>query len=106
METTGTLMDVPSSTGDASEEDTQELLKDEIERAILQIWREVFRLIEVQRDSNFFELGGNSLLAMELTERLAIRLGLEIPVLLLFQHPSVRAMAEIIADGRALSDYA
>jgi acyl carrier protein len=70
----------------------------EMERGLAQIWSETFRLDRVVgRNENFFELGGNSLLGMELTARLASRLGIEVPVVVLFQYPTVREMAEVMA---------
>jgi acyl carrier protein len=69
----------------------------EFEQALAQVWRDTFRLEKIGRNDNFFGLGGNSLLGMELTELLANRLGIEVPVVLLFQYPSVREMAEAIS---------
>lgn len=48
---------------------------------------------------NFFELGGNSLLGMDLAELLASRLGIQNPVVMLFRRPTVREMMQIIIAG-------
>ena len=69
----------------------------EMEVAIAQVWKDTFHLDRVGRNDNFFGLGGNSLLGMELTERLANSMQLQIPVVLLFQYPTVRELAEIIS---------
>ena len=68
----------------------------ETELAIAQVWRDVFRLAKIGRNDNFFGLGGNSLLGMELTERLAKRLNVEVPVVALFQCPTIRELATIV----------
>jgi hypothetical protein len=71
-----------------------------LEQAITEVWRSVFHLPSIDRDANFFELGGNSLLGMDLTELLATRTGIEVPVLTLFQNPSIREMTAIIAAAQ------
>ena len=70
----------------------------ELETTIAQVWAEVFGREKIGRNANFFELGGNSLLGMDLTELLASRLGVQVPVLVLFQYPTIGEMAGIIAD--------
>ena len=68
-----------------------------LEQVVTEVWRSVFHLPNIDLDANFFELGGNSLLGMDLTDLLATRLGIEVPVLTLFQNPSIREMTAIIA---------
>jgi hypothetical protein len=70
---------------------------EELEQAISQAWRDVFNLDKIDRDDNFFELGGNSLLGMNLTEILETRAAIRVPVLVVFQYPTIREMAEIVA---------
>jgi Phosphopantetheine attachment site len=67
-----------------------------LEDAIAEVWQEVFHLENIDHNANFFELGGNSLLGMDITELLAMRLGIEVPVLTIFQHPSIREMTSVI----------
>lgn len=72
---------------------------EELEHAITQAWQETFRIAPIGPDTNFFELGGNSLLAMDLTELLQTRLGIEVPALTLYQYPTIHEMAELIATA-------
>ena len=65
----------------------------ELEQAIAKLWEELFQRGKVGRHDNFFELGGNSLLGMDLSEMFSARLGLEVPVLSIFQHPTVAEIA-------------
>ena len=67
----------------------------ELEQAIAVLWKELFHLDKVSRNDNFFELGGNSLLGMDLSEMLSSRLAIQLPVLLIFQQPTVRELAAI-----------
>ncbi|MFF0087441.1 amino acid adenylation domain-containing protein [Streptomyces canus] len=57
----------------------------------------------VDRSTSFFQLGGDSVRAMRLTARLRKALDREVPLRLLFSHPSVAALAEGLAadDGPA-----
>lgn len=55
---------------------------------------------EVTPDANFFELGGNSLLAVRLSSLMRERGLPEMPLRLLYLHPTVRTLAEALR-GRA-----
>jgi amino acid adenylation domain-containing protein len=71
----------------------------ELERSIARIWQEVLAVPKVGLDDNFFELGGHSLLLLRLQSRLALEVA-EVPVLDLFRHPTVEALALHLAHGR------
>lgn len=70
----------------------------ELERAIAKLWQHLFHADWIGRNDNFFELGGNSLLAMDLSEMFDAHLALEVPVLMIFQHPTVGEIAQVIAS--------
>lgn len=72
----------------------------ELEHAIAGLWREAFKLERVGRHDNFYELGGNSLLGMDLSEMFMTRMAIEIPVLAIFQYPTVRELAEVVEELR------
>jgi hypothetical protein len=90
-----------SSAEVAGDAEVYEEPQGEMEMVIAQIWRDTFHLDRIGRNDNFFGLGGNSLLGMELTERLAYSTELQIPVVLLFQYPTVRELAEIISAAES-----
>ena len=75
----------------------------DLETAIAEVWRDSLGLERVGRTDNYFELGGNSLLGMDLTELLANRLGFQVPVVMLFQYPTVREMAELLSTEEGLA---
>jgi hypothetical protein len=96
MEATANDTEAPVSSNTALRGSEYEEPQGELEQAIALLWKEVFHLDRVGRNDNFFELGGNSLLGMVLSENLTSHLGADVPVLLIFQHPSVRELAEVI----------
>ena len=64
-----------------------------LEQEVAAVWREVLRLEKVGVQDNFFDLGGHSLLIVEAHLKLRDRLGREIPVVDLFSHPTIEALA-------------
>ena len=64
-----------------------------IERYLARLWCEVLGVDEVGADDDFFELGGDSLQAAVIVNRLQARLGQVIYVVALFDAPSVAALA-------------
>ncbi len=76
----------------------------ELEGAIAAIWREALGLEEVGVEDNFFDRGGHSLLLIRVHARLQKLLGREIPVLDLFSHPTISALARHLGSGEAAAD--
>jgi len=74
--------------------------RDEFERGIIEIWSAVLKKAEFSIDDNFFDVGGNSLLAIQVVAQ-ARRRGLPIEVLMLFRYPTVRALADNLKRTRA-----
>ncbi|MBM0106540.1 non-ribosomal peptide synthase/polyketide synthase [Steroidobacter sp. S1-65] len=69
----------------------------EIEAAIAEIWRNELKLNRVSVDQDFFALGGHSLLAIRIVNRIAERLGRDVPIKALFEHSTIRDLASHIA---------
>ncbi|MEU9210283.1 amino acid adenylation domain-containing protein [Streptomyces sp. NPDC048415] len=64
-----------------------------LEEQLTGIWREVLGTDRIGPLDNFFELGGTSLLLVRVQTLAGQRLGHELTVVDLFDHPSVRALA-------------
>ncbi len=72
---------------------------DDVETAVAAIWCEVLGLDRVGRGDNFFDLGGHSLLMAQVRTLLSERLGREVPMVLLFQYPTVATLAGHLSGG-------
>jgi acyl-coenzyme A synthetase/AMP-(fatty) acid ligase/acyl carrier protein len=64
----------------------------EIECAISEVWREVLKIEKVGLQDNFFDLGGHSLLLARVLGKIRDLLGKQIPMLALFQFPTIGAL--------------
>lgn len=71
-----------------------------IEDIIAGIWSEVLHREPVSSEDDFFMLGGHSLLATQVIARLREAFGLELPLRVLFESPTVRALAQRVAQAR------
>jgi amino acid adenylation domain-containing protein len=63
---------------------------------LLEIWREILRRHQIGIHDNFFHLGGHSLLATQIVSRVAKALGVELPVRVVFESPTIAAMARVV----------
>ena len=68
-----------------------------LEAQLARIWADILGLDRVGVNDNFFDLGGHSLAAMRIVSRVTDRFNLKMSTQLLFQSPTVRAMAAVIA---------
>jgi len=69
------------------------------EKAIAVVWQKMFGLDRVSVDDNLFDLGGHSLLLVQMHARLRTVLKREFPLVTLFTHPSVRSLARYCEQG-------
>ncbi len=74
----------------------------EVETAIAAIWKEVLRVDQVGIHDNFFDLGGHSLLLIQVQARMEQLLNRRLPVVELFEFPNIEALARhLSSDGDA-----
>ncbi|MCC7091190.1 MAG: amino acid adenylation domain-containing protein, partial [Nitrosomonas sp.] len=73
--------------------DEYEAPEGEAEQALTQIWQDVLGLERIGRNANFFELGGDSILSLQIVTK-AHRLGWKITPRQLFERQTVAALAQ------------
>jgi hypothetical protein len=73
----------------------------ELERLIAAVWCDVLRLPTVGSRDNFFDLGGHSLLVVQVHQRLTSALQLTFPITDLFRFSTVQAIAGHLAALRS-----
>ncbi|WP_323118074.1 amino acid adenylation domain-containing protein [Burkholderia alba] len=64
-----------------------------LERQVMHVWRQVLGDLPMTPASNFFDLGGKSLQAIQTAGQLAVELQRDVPVSMLFRHATVQALA-------------
>jgi natural product biosynthesis luciferase-like monooxygenase protein len=71
------------------------------EQAIATIWKDILHTDPIGVDDNFFDFGGHSLQVVQVQNRLREALGVDVPVLKLFQFPTIRTLARYIDDQQS-----
>lgn len=59
-------------------------------------YREILGVAGLDRDSDFYEVGGDSLTAFQITGRIQEVLGVEVPVSLVFAYPTPADLASVV----------
>jgi aryl carrier-like protein len=68
-----------------------------LEEMLAGIWGEVLGVERVGANDNFFDLGGRSVLLVQIHERVKEAMGRDVPMVAFFKHPTVRALADYLA---------
>ncbi len=65
----------------------------DIENTLAAIWKQRLGVARIGRHDNFFDLGGHSLLIVQVQAQLRSQLGVDLPVVKLFQYPTLATLA-------------
>ena len=71
--------------------------QNEFEQLIAGFWQEVLFVDAIDRDDNFFDLGGHSLLLMKVNLKLKHHCGKEISLVEMFKYPTIATLAEFLS---------
>ncbi|MDX2594202.1 non-ribosomal peptide synthetase [Streptomyces sp. WI03-4A] len=99
--------DVPPEAGQDTRQDTVQATdqaatdraRTATEQALEGIWTEILGLPEVAVDDDFFALGGQSLQASRMASRIRTRLGVSLPLTVIFDHPTIAELAQRVEAG-------
>jgi hypothetical protein len=72
-----------------------------LERTVAGMWQELLGVKKVGLHDNFFEMGGHSLLLVQLHYRLQAALSRDVPITTLFQYPTVSALTKHLIESPA-----
>ena len=67
-----------------------------LESTIAALWGSALGVADVGVEDDFFELGGNSPVAVQLSSRIRDTVQVEMPIAILFDHPTVRRLAQYL----------
>ena len=73
------------------------------EQAMVNIWSSVLSIADVGMDDDFFDLGGDSLAAMQIAVEIKAAMGVDIGLSQLLSHPTVADLTRIVADARLMT---
>ena len=73
------------------------LSEERLHADLLQLWRRILKTEKISLDDDFFEIGGDSLLAMDVSLELGRLVGQTLPESILFEAPTVRELAKSVA---------
>ena len=80
----------------------------EVETAVIAIWRELFGIENIRPHDNFFDHGGNSLIALQLVAQLRGTFKIDLPLRVVFEAQTVNALAarifEMIAREQEMAE--
>jgi thioesterase domain-containing protein/acyl carrier protein len=72
--------------------------RSDAEKALCKIWSELLGVRDVGVADSFFDLGGNSLVAVRLFAAMKRQFGVSLPLATLFQAPTIAELASLIGD--------
>jgi amino acid adenylation domain-containing protein len=75
--------------------------RNHVERQLASIWRELLDIKQFGVTDNFFDLGGNSLLAMRVLARVRRAFQVEVSIRSLFDGPTIEALGRAVEEAKA-----
>ena len=91
---------LPSPDGARSESETEYVApRTPLEEVLAGIWAELLSVEQIGVHDNFFVLGGHSLLATQLLARLLTMFKIELPLIAVFQSPTIAELAEAVKSN-------
>ena len=80
--------------------------KTQNERAIASIWQEALQQTEIGAQDNFFDLGGHSLLMVQVHTQLQTQLDSSLTIVEMFQYPTIASLAQYLDQKQSTASAA
>jgi len=84
---------------------TEEVQDDHIENELKDIWKELLGVSSVGIRDDFFKLGGHSLAAAQVFAQIKKRLGVNLPLTILFSATTIEQLARIIREEKPKEEW-
>ncbi|MEI2579454.1 amino acid adenylation domain-containing protein [Scytonema sp. PRP1] len=78
--------------------------RNQLELQLVQIWSKILKVNQVGVQDNFFDLGGHSLLVPYLIAQIKEQFGKDLPLITLFQNPTIEQLASIVQNDSVQND--
>ena len=89
----------PEISGESDSASGQVEANSESEKKLIKIWQDLLKIGSFGIHDNFFDLGGNSLLAVQLFGRIEREFGMRLPITTLYHAATVAKLADRIVHG-------
>src|SRR5690606_33473964 len=90
---------LPKPDIDSTEQDSEIQLAETPEEALVaRIWGDALGIKQVDITDNFFEIGGHSMIAVQVMTRLEKESGIKLPISVLFKYPTVQQLALFLSS--------
>lgn len=74
--------------------------RDALGRQVTKVWEQVLRIQPIGVRDNFFDLGGHSMLAVRLLAQIEKTFGQKLPLVTLFQAPTVEQLTDVLRESQ------
>lgn len=75
--------------------------ENQIQHQLCEIWQQLLGAEQIGIEDNFFEVGGNSVLIVQLQQRIAKQLGVKVSVVQLFAHPNIASLSRFLLSQQS-----
>ncbi|MEW6737265.1 MAG: phosphopantetheine-binding protein [Acidobacteriota bacterium] len=76
----------------------------ELEESIAKVWQEIMAIEKISVNSNFFELGANSLIIVKAYNKLREKLQRSFPLVAMFKYSTINALARYLSADSVAAD--
>jgi acyl transferase domain-containing protein len=77
----------------------------DIEQTLANIWQDTLGVKQVNLNDNFFDLGGNSLMALRMFADIEKKFGRRLSIATLYKAPTIERLAGILRDGKYTASW-